>query len=96
MRYLLLVPIIIYRYCISPLLPPSCRFLPTCSEYTFDAIKRHGAWYGFWLSLRRLSKCHPFKRLGACHGYDPVPVEILIGAWYAPWRVQAKKLDNES
>lgn len=58
-----------YRKAISPLLPPSCRFYPTCSAYGLEAIQRHGAARGGWLTLKRLLRCHPFCR----GGYDPVP-----------------------
>ena len=58
-----------YQLLVSPLLPPACRFLPTCSEYAAEAIERHGAWRGIILASRRLARCHPW---GGC-GYDPVP-----------------------
>jgi uncharacterized protein len=58
-----------YQLLVSPLLPPACRFLPTCSEYAAEAIQRHGAWRGIILASRRLVRCHPW---GGC-GYDPVP-----------------------
>jgi hypothetical protein len=57
-----------YRYGISPLFPPSCRYVPTCSEYAVEAIARYGALRGGWLSLCRILRCHPF----AVGGYDPV------------------------
>ncbi len=57
-----------YKYAISPLLPPSCRFTPTCSEYATEAISRYGFWKGSALGLKRLSRCHPFSE----GGYDPV------------------------
>jgi hypothetical protein len=57
-----------YRYGISPLFPPSCRYVPTCSEYAVEAIARYGALRGGWLSLSRILRCHPF----AAGGYDPV------------------------
>lgn len=58
-----------YRKFISPLLPPSCRFTPTCSEYAIQAITKHGAWKGSWLALWRILRCNPFCK----GGYDPVP-----------------------
>ncbi|MBL8170668.1 MAG: membrane protein insertion efficiency factor YidD [Acidobacteria bacterium] len=58
----------IYKYAISPLLPPSCRFTPTCSEYAAEAIAKYGMAKGSWLAVKRLSRCHPF----CAGGYDPV------------------------
>ncbi|MCA1578397.1 MAG: membrane protein insertion efficiency factor YidD [Acidobacteria bacterium] len=58
----------VYKLAISPLLPPSCRFIPTCSEYAVDAISRYGAARGTVLAIRRLLRCHPFNP----GGYDPV------------------------
>lgn len=69
MRYLLIGLITLYRWLISPLFPPRCRFQPTCSEYALIAIQRFGAVKGTWLALRRLSRCHPWH----AGGYDPVP-----------------------
>jgi putative membrane protein insertion efficiency factor len=58
-----------YQLLVSPLLPPACRFLPTCSEYAAEAIEQHGARHGALLALRRLARCHPWGG----SGYDPVP-----------------------
>jgi hypothetical protein len=58
-----------YKVAISPLLPPSCRYLPTCSDYCYEAVGKHGAFKGIWLSVLRLFRCHPFHP----GGYDPVP-----------------------
>lgn len=69
----LVAPVRFYRLFISPMLPPSCRFTPTCSEYAIEAIKRHGPARGFVLAIRRLARCHPITWLGGSHGYDPVP-----------------------
>jgi putative membrane protein insertion efficiency factor len=66
---LLTVPVHAYRLLVSPVLPPSCRFLPTCSDYALEAIHKHGAGRGLALSLRRLARCHPWGG----SGYDPVP-----------------------
>jgi putative membrane protein insertion efficiency factor len=70
---LLIAPIRFYRYFISPLLPPSCRFMPTCSQYAIEALRVHGPFKGLYLTLRRLSRCHPVSWLGGSQGYDPVP-----------------------
>lgn len=66
-------PIYLYRYTISPYLGPVCRFQPTCSAYAIEAIERHGAAVGLWLTVKRLARCHPFKFLGGGEGFDPVP-----------------------
>ena len=62
-------PIKIYQILISPLLGPSCRFTPTCSQYTIEAIQKYGPFKGGWLGFRRILRCHPW---GGC-GHDPVP-----------------------
>lgn len=64
--------IYVYRVCISPLFPPSCRFQPTCSQYFLEAIQRFGVWRGGFLGIKRIMRCHPFHP----GGYDPVPQDI--------------------
>lgn len=68
MKVVLIFLIRAYRLVISPLLPPSCRFTPTCSEYAMQAIEKYGALRGAYLGARRLLRCHPFHS----GGYDPV------------------------
>jgi uncharacterized protein len=58
-----------YKRAVSPLMPPACRYTPTCSEYAMEAIERHGLGRGAFLAVRRVLSCHPFAR----GGYDPVP-----------------------
>lgn len=61
-----------YKRHISPLLPPACKYTPTCSEYAMQAVERYGAAYGGYLAARRLLRCHPFAK----GGYDPVPERV--------------------
>ena len=70
MKGILLALIRLYRHYISPCTPPSCRFRPTCSEYAYEAINKHGALKGGWLAFKRLLRCHPFYKGDP---YDPVP-----------------------
>lgn len=65
-----------YQLTLSGFIGNSCRFVPTCSEYAYEAIARYGLWRGGWLSAKRLGRCNPWKRLGGDHGHDPVPDEI--------------------
>lgn len=67
--WILLLPVHFYRYCISPMTPPSCRFTPTCSEYAVQAVRKYGPFKGFWLAIKRILRCRP----GGGSGYDPVP-----------------------
>ncbi|HKB58590.1 MAG TPA: membrane protein insertion efficiency factor YidD [Gallionellaceae bacterium] len=69
MRQILISLIRGYQYFISPLFPPSCRYHPTCSQYASEAITRHGALAGGWMSIKRILRCNPWSR----GGYDPVP-----------------------
>jgi len=71
MKKVLIALIRFYRKNISPLKPPCCRYIPTCSQYALEAVEKYGAWRGSLLALRRLSKCHPFHRV--TNPYDPVP-----------------------
>lgn len=66
---ILSLPIYFYRACISPMLPPSCRYTPTCSRYALEALQKHGPIKGSWLAIRRILRCHPWGG----SGYDPVP-----------------------
>lgn len=59
----------IYQYLISPLYPATCRYTPTCSQYGAEAIKKHGAFKGGWLTIKRIARCNPWGG----HGHDPVP-----------------------
>ena len=73
MTKILIYIIKIYQYFISPLLGNRCRFLPTCSEYFIEALKKHGLVKGCKIGIKRIFKCHPFKKLGGSHGLDFVP-----------------------
>lgn len=67
--WILLLPVYFYRAVISPLIPPSCRYTPTCSRYTIEALKKHGPIKGSYLSAKRILSCNPWGG----SGYDPVP-----------------------
>ena len=67
--WIAIIPIRIYQYIISPLLPTSCRHVPSCSQYAIEALKVHGIFRGTYLAANRILRCHPW----GSHGYDPVP-----------------------
>ncbi|MCE5206147.1 MAG: membrane protein insertion efficiency factor YidD [Porphyromonadaceae bacterium] len=69
LTWILLLPVYFYRAVISPLTPPSCRYTPTCSQYTIEALKSHGPFRGSYLSIKRILSCNPWGG----SGYDPVP-----------------------
>ena len=73
LKKILIFPFVVlirfYQLCISPFTPASCRFTPTCSHYTLEALKKHGLFKGGWLSVKRIAGCHPWGK----SGYDPVP-----------------------
>ncbi|MFN7313676.1 MAG: membrane protein insertion efficiency factor YidD [Bacteroidota bacterium] len=73
MKKLLSFPFVLlikgYRILLSPYLPNACRYTPTCSQYGIEAFNKYGPIKGFWLTLKRISKCHPW----GSHGHDPVP-----------------------
>jgi putative membrane protein insertion efficiency factor len=69
LRFLAKILIRAYQRLISPVLPPSCRFIPTCSQYAYEAISRYGAMRGGLMAVKRILRCHPFHP----GGYDPVP-----------------------
>lgn len=69
MKKFFIFPIRFYQRYISPMLPPACRFTPTCSQYAIEAIEKYGIFKGLYLAIRRILRCHPWGG----RGYDPVP-----------------------
>ena len=67
-----------YKYLISPLLGNSCRYLPTCSEYSIDALREFGFFKGLFVSIKRILSCHPIKFLGGGEGFDPVKKKMKV------------------
>ena len=76
MRRLAIAAISMYQRVLSPYLPGTCRYTPTCSHYAQEAIERHGLFRGSWLTTKRLLRCHPWGG----HGYDPVPADVGMSA----------------
>ena len=76
MTKILILIIKFYKFLISPLLGNRCRYLPTCSEYSIDALKEYGFFKGLLISIKRILSCHPIKFLGGGEGFDPVKKEI--------------------
>ena len=76
--YILIKIIRLYKFVISPLLGHSCRYLPTCSEYSIEALKTFGLIKGTFLSLKRIFSCHPVKFLGGGEGFDPVNKNMKV------------------
>ena len=68
----------VYKYFISPLLGNSCRYLPTCSEYSIEALKEFGLLKGIFISVKRILSCHPIKFLGGGEGFDPVKRKMKV------------------
>ena len=73
MRLVLKFLIRVYQVALSPLLGPNCRYYPTCSQYAIEALETHGAFKGTWLTIKRISRCHPWHE----GGFDPVPGRCL-------------------
>ena len=69
LRAIAILPLRFYKRFVSPLLPPACRYLPTCSDYAMEAVMTHGLFRGGWLAIKRICRCHPWGG----SGYDPVP-----------------------
>jgi putative membrane protein insertion efficiency factor len=69
LSFLLVIPIKLYQILISPILGPNCRYHPTCSQYSIEALEKHGLFFGSYLAVRRILSCHPWGK----SGYDPVP-----------------------
>lgn len=73
----------LYQLTLSSVIGRTCRYLPSCSDYTDEAIARFGLWAGMWMGLARMGRCHPW----GADGHDPVPPDLPDAArWYMPWR----------
>jgi len=82
-----------YQYVISPLLGSNCRYLPTCSEYAEESLRRHGLWAGGWMTLARVCRCHPWGNSGLDFVCDEIPSRAR---WYRPWRYGLWRGTNEA
>ena len=102
MTKILILIIKFYKFFISPLLGNRCRFLPTCSEYVIESLNTHGLIKGLKLGIKRIFKCHPFKKLGGSHGVDFVPIpknasrqerlkKLVEGLQKAGWKYEKNK-----
>ena len=69
MKRLIILLVRFYQLCISPLFPPTCIYIPTCSQYMIEAVGKYGVWKGGWMGIKRICRCHPWHE----GGYDPVP-----------------------
>jgi putative membrane protein insertion efficiency factor len=87
---ILSLPVLIYRYSISPFLRPSCRHVPTCSQYMLDALKLHGPFTGVIMGTGRILRCRP----GGTHGYDPVP--LFRFRRYKPFSALCNNFESEN
>ena len=106
MKKILIFIVKVYQYLVSPLLGNKCRFLPTCSEYFIEALEKHGLIKGLALGIKRISRCHPFRKLGGSQGIDFVPIpknasrevrrdKIVEGLKKAGWKfIDNKKGEN--
>lgn len=74
MKKILIILIKFYKFALSPIFPPSCRFYPTCSQYSIEAIEKFGSIKGAYLALKRILRCNPFFK----GGYDPVPEKFIF------------------
>ena len=78
LTYILIKFIKVYKFLVSPLLGHSCRYLPTCSEYSIESLKEFGLVKGIFMSIKRILSCHPIKFLGGGDGFDPVKKQIKV------------------
>lgn len=88
----------LYKLTLSPalhVLGVRCRYNPGCSSYSMVAIQKHGPWAGLWMTIARLSRCHPIEWLGGSSGVDNVPESITKPPFWAPWRYGVWRLKNK-